>query len=71
MDPYEKYSYEILLQETADNIAIYAGSVDSEPFVQKAKELIDHFRTVEGEIPESYSELEAWVRYMKPEGWAL
>jgi hypothetical protein len=53
---------EALVFETAENMAIYAGASDDEPFLVPAHECIEQFANAHVREPYDYLELEEWAR---------
>jgi hypothetical protein len=52
----------ILIEEIADNMSIYAGTIDPEKFIPQATQLLSSFEAIEARLPEDYLEIEDWSR---------
>jgi hypothetical protein len=63
-DP-EAFEFKLkLVEEIAENMAIYAGSMDEEAYLPSAKELLRRFRAIKGRDPVDYMEVEEWSMSM-------
>jgi hypothetical protein len=49
-----------LVEQIAENMAIYAGAKDDAAFLSLAKELLRRFRAIKGRDPVDYLEVEEW-----------
>ncbi len=47
-------------QKESENMAVYAGSTDTEYYLPHAKELLRRFRAIEKRDPTGYAEIEEW-----------
>jgi hypothetical protein len=57
-----------LVEQVAENMAIYAGVTDDSQFLPMAKWWIDAFTTVTGRPPRDYLELEEWaMKHLPPQ----
>jgi len=57
-----------LVEQIAENLAIYAGTVDEAQFIPHAKFLLGAFKSSEGRLPGDYLELENWCSRHAPTG---
>jgi hypothetical protein len=49
-----------LVEELAENMAIYAGAIDDQPFRPQAEQLLRSFEAIEGRPAADYMEIENW-----------
>jgi hypothetical protein len=51
---------DILVEQIAEGMAIYAGSLDAAAFMPQAQQLLRSFVAIEGRPPADYLEIEKW-----------
>jgi hypothetical protein len=56
------------IELVAENMAIYANTVESNLFVPQARQLVASFEATEGRLPNDYFELEDWSRHHLDKG---
>ena len=52
-----------LVEEVAENMAIYAGTTNDERFIRQAEQLLRSFAAIEGRPAADYLEVEEWSRH--------
>jgi hypothetical protein len=52
----------VLVEEIAENMSIYAGTIDPDRFVPQAEQLLSSFEAMVGRLPNDYLEIEDWSR---------
>jgi hypothetical protein len=57
-----------LVEEVAENMAIYDGATDVERFIPRAQHLLYIFEAIEGRSPADYLEVEEWSRHHLDKG---
>ena len=58
----------VLVEEIAENMSIYAGTIDSDKFFQQAEQLLSSFEAIVGRLPNGYLEIEDWSRHHLDKG---
>jgi uncharacterized protein (DUF427 family) len=60
-----------LVEQIAENIAIYAGVIDDARFMPQAQQLLRIFEAIEGRPPRDYLEIEDWSLHHLEKGGRL